>query len=209
MSTWYGGVFTDKQMKKQIQPCLEYNKAVEKRGIPQLKDGSTRISSHWIPCATRFVSDFRNKGVDFLEPIQVNQDAGRLLYLFTVGGHLDLTAGEAMIVLPGTTECIVRWLEGLNGMKFKLTHTSDIDYLHLKIGSSVGKTFIDMAAIPYYAVQDLIACAKIENSTAATAANSSNAHGPTLAKSTTTCTHTTSTTSTTIISFSAASESAS
>lgn len=64
-----------------------------------------------------------------MESIILRQsDPGRLLYGFTVGGHLDISPGEAADFYGEHIHVLVRWLHGLPGTNFDIITYSELDF---------------------------------------------------------------------------------
>jgi len=87
-------------------------------------------------------------------------DPGRLLHAFVVGGHLMLREGEVMVIPAGPAECLVRWLEGLDGITFKLIPESKLDFRKLGLKSSTKKSMKNIGTQDAYAIRDAAAVAR-------------------------------------------------
>jgi hypothetical protein len=133
----------------------DFNKRVEKKGFPQPSDKSFTISSWSIPYAT-WDSQFsiNNEGHNWANVLQQQMDPGRLFHAFVIGGHLNLREEEALIIPAGPAECLVRWLEGLEGMTFKLIPTSKLDLKKVGLKSSTLKLMQTQQGKDAFAVRD-------------------------------------------------------
>lgn len=83
-----------------------------------------------------------------------------MLYAFVAGGHLNLREGEAVIVPAGPAECLVRWLEGLDGMTFKLLDETDLNFKKLGLKSSTKRSNKNLCVRDAYAIRDQAAVTK-------------------------------------------------
>jgi hypothetical protein len=108
-------------------------------GYPQLKSGSLTVSDISVPFA-RYSSKscFRNilneSWEDIWPIIKAGQDPGELLYTYTIEKRLDLAPGEIIVPVDRMDFILLSWLEGLEGMTFRLMgdHMFDDKYRHFK-----------------------------------------------------------------------------
>jgi hypothetical protein len=118
-------------------------KRIDKRGFPPAKDKSFSVNSWWIPFAT-WDSPYclLNSGHSWDDVVRWQMDPGRLLYAFIVQNEVNIRNGELMLVPAGPGECLVRWLEGLEGVPFKLVAESEFDLKKLNLSTSTKNTLL-------------------------------------------------------------------
>ncbi|KAL2066053.1 hypothetical protein VTL71DRAFT_2124 [Oculimacula yallundae] len=153
----------EKAWEKLMKLYEEFLKAISKRGLPQPKDRSFRLGS-WHILAYSWTSSYTWSPVQdhFRWALNYQADPGKFLHAYTIGRHLDLQDGEALFVLKGPTVPLLIWLQGLAGMTFKLVPASALDFSSLKLSSKAKKLFLAEEVIPYFAVKDPIASARVE-----------------------------------------------
>lgn len=106
----------------------------EKGGFPQPRHpyNHIRISGWYFPFAGwNRDSMYEDLGYSVDKLLTSGQaDPGRILYTWTVGKRAELRNGEAIALFVGGSEhigALAEWLEGLNGMNFKVFQDSDMD----------------------------------------------------------------------------------
>ena len=111
----------------------------KKKGPPQPKNKSFKVTEMIWPWST-YSSEFslQNKfTTDLAQLIQLvewQQDPGRMIYAFTIGGFLDLRPGQLLDALDNEiTMSILWWLLGLNGTIFKLVWQAELDITHWEL----------------------------------------------------------------------------
>ncbi|KAK3938992.1 hypothetical protein QBC46DRAFT_316570 [Diplogelasinospora grovesii] len=134
------------------------NSQCKKRGRPRLFDGSVITDIIW-PCST-YNSQFALQNqhtYDYSGLSQVlrwQQDAGRMIYGFLVGGFLDLQYGQMMEPMSEIATSILWWLYGLNGMTFKLIYQGQLDISHWKLKKKYQQRWLLEAQQAIYALRD-------------------------------------------------------
>ncbi|KAF2759078.1 hypothetical protein EJ05DRAFT_485154 [Pseudovirgaria hyperparasitica] len=144
-----------KQRKDMVKAREDMAKRLEKKGFPQPHDKSFKINAWWIPFAT-WDSAFLlyNEGHSFERSVRWQTDPGRLLYAFIVDRELNLRDGELMLVPAGPGECLVRWLEGLQGMGIKIVPEVDLNIKGLGLSSSTRDTLHFHGRQDAYVIRD-------------------------------------------------------
>ncbi|KAF5551922.1 atrophin-1 interacting 2 WW domain-containing protein [Fusarium phyllophilum] len=134
--------YDKKALKAEAGVVADIFKQIDKHGYPQPLPPNDRISINtWsLPFATYGGSAmYANVGHD-TSPIMTWQlDPGRFLYAWTVGERADLRPGEAVVLQDEHIGALASWLEGLNGITFKVLLDSDLDWSKLKLKSSTKK----------------------------------------------------------------------
>ncbi|KAL5591809.1 hypothetical protein FOVSG1_010698 [Fusarium oxysporum f. sp. vasinfectum] len=131
--------YDKKTLKAEAAVVADIFKQIEKVGYPQPlppNDG-IRINTWSMPFATYGGSViYANVGHD-TSPIMTWQlDPGRFLYAWTIGERADLRPGEAVLLQDEHIGALASWLEGLNGITFKVLLDSDLDWSKIKLKSS-------------------------------------------------------------------------
>ncbi|KAJ9416356.1 atrophin-1 interacting protein 2 [Fusarium oxysporum] len=134
--------YDKKNLKAEAAVVADIFKQIEKVGYPQPlppNDG-IRINTWSMPFATYGGSViYANVGHD-TSPIMTWQlDPGRFLYAWTIGERADLRPGEAVLLQDEHIGALASWLEGLNGITFKVLLDSDLDWSKIKLKSSTKK----------------------------------------------------------------------
>ena len=80
-----------------------------------------------------------NCGHDYTLLCTYQLDPGRLLYSWTVGRRAELRPGEAIVLCNEHVGALAAWLEGLNGMTFKIILDNDLDDSKLRLKASTRK----------------------------------------------------------------------
>jgi hypothetical protein len=163
--SWKAG----KKDRKALEAAKkDFNKRLEKKGFPQPVDKSYKISTWSIPYAT-WDSQFsiNNEVHNWANVLRQQMDPGRLFHAFVVGGHLNLREEEVLIVPAGPAECLVRWLEGLEGMTFKLIPLSTLDFKKVGLKSSTTKIMETLHGKDAYAMRDAAAIQRKQTKAAA------------------------------------------
>lgn len=150
---------TEKNERRRLMIAYkEFFKEIETKGHPQPRDGSFTVVSWHFPFATwNSPYTFKNAGHSFGDCLRWQMDAGRLLYAWTIGGHLDLMHGELMWLPTGVAEKLAQWLLGLPGMKFKLVLSSAFDYSNLSLKPAVRRIMLEEGFQSVKAVRDPMA----------------------------------------------------
>lgn len=111
---------------------------VRASGFPQPKDGSFKVTRITIPFASyRHHGFFRDAwSEDPYYVVRDERDPGKLLYAYTEGGALNLRAGELILPIDRTDYILLSWLEGLDGMTFRLMKDEVFDNKHPQFKST-------------------------------------------------------------------------
>ncbi|KAF4338081.1 atrophin-1 interacting 2 WW domain protein [Fusarium beomiforme] len=134
--------YDKKALKTEASVVGDTFKQVEKVGYPQPlpPNNKIHIGSWSLPFATYGGSAmYANVGHDTSFIMTWQLDPGRFLYAWTVGERADLRPGEAILVQDEHIGALASWLEGLNGITFKVLLDSDLDWTKLKLKSSTKK----------------------------------------------------------------------
>jgi WW domain/Chitin synthase N-terminal len=136
----------DKKSLKMMQgPFTDVVKQFEKYGYPQplSPNNDIKINTWSVPFATYGgASIYTDHGHDFSAACAFQQDPGRFLYAWTVGEHANLRPGQAIIIHEDHIGALAEWLEGLNGITFKVILDSQLDWSKIKLKSSTKKLMI-------------------------------------------------------------------
>ncbi|KAF9774657.1 hypothetical protein IL306_007306 [Fusarium sp. DS 682] len=134
--------YDKKALKAEAAAVADVFKQVDKVGYPQPLSPNDRIHiGNWhLPFATYGGSVmYTNVGHDASFVMTWQLDPGRFLYAWTVGERADLRPGEAILLQDEHIGALASWLEGLNGVTFKVLLDSDLDWSKLKLKSSTKK----------------------------------------------------------------------
>ncbi|KAF5973927.1 atrophin-1 interacting protein 2 WW domain-containing protein [Fusarium bulbicola] len=134
--------YDKKSLKTEAAVVADIFKQVDKVGYPQPlpPNDNIRINTWSMPFATYGGSTmYANVGHDTSGIMAWQLDPGRFLYAWTVGERADLRPGEAVLVQDEHIGALASWLEGLNGITFKVLLDSDLDWSKLKLKSSTKK----------------------------------------------------------------------
>ena len=134
--------YDKKALKAEVAVATDMFKQCEKYGYaqPLPPNNNITIGTWGIPFATYGGSImYGNYGHDFSALFTWQVDPGRFLYAWTIGERADLRAGEAILLLDEHIGALACWLEGLNGITFKVLYDSDLDWSKLKLKSSTKK----------------------------------------------------------------------
>jgi hypothetical protein len=147
---------TEPYFQEYPEDLQKTNKAIQKDFVRQFQKRGFRfrapyqnvqIRNWWIPHATwggSTVYDDGNIGQNYELPCTYQEDCGRFLWAWTVGKHAELREGEAILLIDeGAIGYLAEWLEGLNGMTFKVLLDSDLDYSKVKLKSSTKKQALE------------------------------------------------------------------
>jgi hypothetical protein len=114
----------------------------KKKGPPQPKNKSFKVTEMIWPWSTyssefslqnKFTSDM----TQLAQLVEWQQDPGRMIYAFTIGGFLDLQPGQLLDPLDDEiTMSILWWLLGLNSTSFKLIWQAELDIAHWELPST-------------------------------------------------------------------------
>src|SRR3569833_1442954 len=135
------------------------NGQIKKRGMPQPWDRSFSVTEILWPWAThdsqfalqnRFSYSFGDIG----SYLKWQQDPGRMIYGFTVGGFLDLQPGQLVEPTSEIATSILWWLFGLNGTTFRLVYQGALDISSWKMKSKYQKQWDEGLNKAIYAVRD-------------------------------------------------------
>ncbi|KAF5000103.1 hypothetical protein FDECE_11289 [Fusarium decemcellulare] len=133
----------DKKSTKLAQGILnDMVKQFEKVGYPQPlpPNDNIRFGTWGVPFATHGGSViYADHGHEFSAGLAWQLDPGRFLYAWTVGEHADLRPGQAILLQEDHIGALAEWLEGLNGITFKVLMDSDLDWSKIKLKSSTKK----------------------------------------------------------------------
>ncbi|KAL6412083.1 atrophin-1 interacting protein 2 (WW domain containing E3 ubiquitin protein ligase 2) [Ilyonectria robusta] len=136
----------EKKTMKLVQGIqADLFKQFEKHGYPQPlpPNDNIKIGTWGMPFATYGgTSIYADHGHNFSAAIAWQQDPGRFLYAWTVGEHADLRPGEAILLPEDHIAALAVWLEGLNGITFKVLLDSELDWSKIKLKSSSKKHLI-------------------------------------------------------------------
>ncbi|KAH7133972.1 hypothetical protein EDB81DRAFT_902696 [Dactylonectria macrodidyma] len=127
-------------------------KQFEKYGYPQPLPPNDNIKiGFWsIPFATYGgASIYADHGHDFSGLLAWQQDPGRFLYAWTVGEQADLRPGQAIVLQDDHIRALASWLEGLNGITFKVLLDSELDWSKLKFKASTKKYLMAQTGSEY------------------------------------------------------------
>ncbi|KAF5643868.1 atrophin-1 interacting 2 WW domain protein [Fusarium sp. NRRL 52700] len=134
--------YNKKALKAEAAVVADIFKQIDKVGYPQPlpPNDNIRINTWSIPFATYGGTDtYVNVGHDTSLIMTWQLDPGRFLYAWTVGERADLRPGEAVLLQDDHIGELASWLEGLNGITFKVLLDSDLDHSKLKLKSSTKK----------------------------------------------------------------------
>ncbi|KAF4480058.1 atrophin-1 interacting 2 (WW domain containing E3 ubiquitin ligase 2) [Fusarium agapanthi] len=134
--------YNKKALKAETAVISDVFKQIDKVGYPQPlpPNDNIRINTWSMPFATYGGSImYANVGHDTSLIMTWQLDPGRFLYAWTVGERADLRPGEAVLLQDEHIGALASWLEGLNGMTFKVLLDSDLDWSKLKLKSSTKK----------------------------------------------------------------------
>lgn len=147
---------TEPYFEEYPEDLQKTNKAIQKDFVRQFQKRGFRfrapyqdvqIKNWWIPHATwggRTMYHDSNIGQNYELPCTYQEDCGRFLWAWTVGKHAELREGEAILLIDeGAIGYLAEWLEGLNGMNFKVLLDSDLDYSKVKLKSSTKKQALE------------------------------------------------------------------
>ncbi len=134
------------------------NKEVKKRGMPQPWDGSfffTDIIWPWSTYDSNFAlqNRFSYSFSEISNMLRWQQDAGRMIYAFTIGGFLDLQPGQMIEPTSDIASSILWWLFGFSGTTFKLIRQCDLNITHWKMKAKYQRQW-DLGLMNIYAVRD-------------------------------------------------------
>ena len=112
---------------------------VRKRGPPQPKDQSF--------VATEVIIGFAgwSAGMGYCNiwgkenpywVVKSQGDPGKLIYAYTIGSQLDLLQGQILLPIDRIQYLLLVWLEGLDGMTFRLMGDDEFDDKHPKFKKS-------------------------------------------------------------------------
>ncbi|KAI1023979.1 hypothetical protein LB504_005290 [Fusarium proliferatum] len=144
--------YDKKALKADAAAVTDVLKQIEKVGYPQPlpPNDNIRINTWSMPFATYGGSVmYANVGHDTSLLLTWQLDPGRFLYAWTVGERADLRPGEAVLLQDEHIGALASWLEGLNGITFKVLLDSDLDWSKLKLKSSTKKYFMAQSGNEY------------------------------------------------------------
>ena len=157
----------NEKYKKKARAWLnEVYAETRKRGPPQPKDGSFQATEIIIGFAswhssTTYSNIFGKE--DPYYPVKSQGDPGKLLYAYTIGNQLDLQQGQILMPIDRIQYILLTWLEGLDGMIFKLMPDDEFDDKHPKFKKTNRWVFEwNMASINVVAVRDELQVRKRE-----------------------------------------------
>jgi hypothetical protein len=134
----------DKEWRKQTLGIMaDFVGQLEKHGFPQPlpPNDHIRVSSWTLPFATWGGSMYGDLGHCYEPLCNYQCDPGRLLYSWTVGRRAELRPGEALVLVNEITWALAEWLEGLQGMTFKVLKDTEVDFSKMKFKNSTKKIF--------------------------------------------------------------------
>lgn len=82
---------------------------------------------------------YKTCGHDFKAACKYQMDAGRLFYAWTVGKHAELRPGEGLLLMQDHVGALAEWLEGLNGVIFKVLLDSHLEEKTIKFDWSTNR----------------------------------------------------------------------
>jgi hypothetical protein len=133
----------DKKTQKLMQGVMaDLVKQCEKSGYPQPLSPNDNIKIYtWAVHFATYggTAIYTDHGHDFTAACAWQQDPGRFLYAWTVGEHANLRPGQAVILHDEHIGALAEWLEGLNGITFKVLLDSELDWSKIKLKSSTKK----------------------------------------------------------------------
>lgn len=71
--------------------------------------------------------------------VKYQADPGRFLWAWTTGKRSKIYPGEAVFLVENHIQALAQWLEGLNGIEFRLLLDTQVDFSHIKFGRSIRK----------------------------------------------------------------------
>ncbi|KPM41787.1 hypothetical protein AK830_g4768 [Neonectria ditissima] len=141
-----------KSMKLGQSLYADVVKQFEKVGYPQPLPPNDNIKiGFWsFPFATYGgASIYADHGHDFSGLSAWQLDPGRFLYAWTVGEQADLRPGQAILLPDEHIRALAAWLEGLNGITFKVLLDSELDWSKLKFKASTKKYLMAQTGSEY------------------------------------------------------------
>ncbi|KAF5609302.1 atrophin-1 interacting 2 WW domain protein [Fusarium subglutinans] len=144
--------YDKKSLKAEAAVVADIFKQIHKVGYPQPLPpyDNIRINTWSMPFATYGGSTmYANVGHDTSGIMTWQLDPGRFLYAWTVGERADLRLGEAVLVQDEHIGALASWLEGLNGITFKVLLDSDLDWSKLKLKPSTKKFCVAQSGNEY------------------------------------------------------------
>ena len=126
----------DKTRTKAISWLRDVFSEAKKRGLPQPKDASFTTTEVIILLCSRDIGPmFENiwgSDKSSLYYVVQPQDPGKCLYAYLVAGQLQLRPGQMLLPISRVEHSLLSWLEGCNGMAFKLLPDEALDDKHPK-----------------------------------------------------------------------------
>lgn len=121
-----------KMMKSLFKDLCEN---LEKRGFTQPLPPRNQVKiTNWSFVHSSWAGDYMysNVGHGYKALCTSQSDPGKFLYAWTVGRRAELRPGEAIYLAEDHIRPLAEWLEGLNGMSFKIFRNSELDYSAVK-----------------------------------------------------------------------------
>jgi len=76
---------------------------------------------------------------DTFEALLIQEDPGRMLHAFIIGGYLELRTGSIVLFSGDHIASLLRWLEGCPGMTFRIVENSEVDWDSFKFSKASRK----------------------------------------------------------------------
>jgi len=128
--------FPDKNRKKATSWLNDVFSETKKRGPPQPKDGSFTaneiIMLHTETLYHKVYENYWGASKEALYSAVYQHDAGKTLYAYLLGKQLELLPGQIFMPIGRVDYILLRWLERLDGMIFKLLPDEAFDDKHPK-----------------------------------------------------------------------------
>jgi hypothetical protein len=109
----------------------------EERGFPQpnLTPDQQLYVWNWYIAHAPWKGEemYVNCGHDYKTVCSYQSDPGRLLWAWTAGRQAELRPGEAILLVQEHVQALAEWLQGLNGMTFKILKDSQLDQRNIRL----------------------------------------------------------------------------
>ena len=123
----------------------EVVRSLDRCGFPKPKDKRIIVKTWRAPIAHRNGSAMYSDNHRFCRAHSTYQmDAGRFLFAWLVWKRLDLRAGELLWLTEQHITALAEWLEGLDGMTFKLLRDDELDWSHISYAPWLAEMLLKM-----------------------------------------------------------------
>lgn len=134
----------EEEQKFVTTVCDDITEALERDGFPRPKDPQIKISSWETHFATwQGTVIYQNNGHSIVSHALWQLDPGRMLYGWTIWNRLDLRPGQAVDIGGEPSSSLALWLEGLEGMTFKILRDEELDHSHIKYSDQVSQLLLE------------------------------------------------------------------